>query len=136
MIIRFVPPVPGSPAGKLADVEIHFPTTIHCEACNGDGSLIIATEGPLAGAEGLCAECEGEGTLPSPFGLAGLKLMGFAIWQQANGEHRVTFPARQYSVGGERRSYALLRPTTDTAAQDRLRDQILSAFDLQGLEVR
>jgi len=37
-------------------------------------------------------------------------------------------PARQYSVNGERRSYALLRPTADTACQDRLRDLILDAY--------
>jgi hypothetical protein len=29
----------------------------------------------------------------------------------------VTFPARQYSVNGERRSFALLRPVVDTSAQ-------------------
>jgi hypothetical protein len=40
----------------------------------------------------------------------------------------VTFPARQYSVNGERRSFALLRPVTDTASQERLRDIILAAY--------
>jgi len=44
-------------------------------------------------------------------------------------QHRnVTFPARQYHVNGERRSFALLRPLTDTAAQERLRDLVLEAF--------
>jgi hypothetical protein len=37
------------------------------------------------------------------------------------------FPARQYSVNGERRSFALLRPVLDTAAQDRIRDIVLQA---------
>lgn len=60
--------------------------------------------------------------------LDGLKLVGFGIWERKNGGRNVTFPARQYSVNGERRSYALLRPTTDTTAQDRLRDVILEAF--------
>ena len=41
----------------------------------------------------------------------------------------VTFPARQYSVNGERRSFALLRPLVDAGAQDRLRDAILRAYD-------
>jgi hypothetical protein len=41
----------------------------------------------------------------------------------------VTFPARQYSVNGERRSFALLRPLVDGSAQDRLRDLILEAYD-------
>jgi hypothetical protein len=35
-------------------------------------------------------------------------------------KRNVTFPARQYSVNGERRSFALLRPVADTAAQDRI----------------
>ena len=43
--------------------------------------------------------------------LAGLKLIGFSIWERRGGNGRnVTFPARQYSVNGERRGFALLRP--------------------------
>ena len=61
--------------------------------------------------------------------LEGMKLIGFAIWERRGGNGRnVTFPARQYSVNGERRSFALLRPVTDTAAMDRIRDQILDAY--------
>ena len=79
----------GSPAGKLADAELHF------------------TEGPLEG----------------------LKLMGFAIWERRTGGGRnVTFPARSYSVNGERRSFALLRPAADSMAQNRIRDLILEAY--------
>lgn len=61
----------------------------------------------------------------------GLKLVGFGIWQRRNGAGRnVTFPARQYSVGGERRSFALLRAQAgDPAAQERLRDYVLSAYE-------
>jgi hypothetical protein len=40
----------------------------------------------------------------------------------------VTLPARQYSVNGERRSFALLRPVVDIEASDRLRDLILDAY--------
>ena len=40
----------------------------------------------------------------------------------------VTFPARQYSVNGERRSFALLRPTADAAGQERVRDLVLQAY--------
>ena len=61
-------------------------------------------------------------------GLDGLRLVGFAVWERKNGGRNVTFPARQYSVNGERRSFALLRPIVDTAGQDRLRDLILSEF--------
>jgi hypothetical protein len=61
--------------------------------------------------------------------LEGLKLMGFAIWERKTGSGRnVTFPARQYSVNGERRSYSLLRPIAETTAQDRIRDLILQAY--------
>ena len=61
--------------------------------------------------------------------LAGLKLIGFAIWERRGaGSRNVTFPARQYSVNGERRSFALLRPVTDATAQDAVRDLILTAY--------
>jgi hypothetical protein len=62
--------------------------------------------------------------------LEGLKLIGFAVWEGRanNGRLNVTFPARQYSVNGERRSFALLRTVTDSAAQDRLRQLILQAY--------
>jgi hypothetical protein len=61
--------------------------------------------------------------------LAGLKLVGFAVWERRNGNGRnVTFPARQYAVNGERRSFALLRPVVDSTAQDRVRDLILQAY--------
>ena len=43
--------------------------------------------------------------------LDGLKLIGFAVWERRSGSGRnVTFPARQYVVNGDRRSFALLRP--------------------------
>jgi hypothetical protein len=61
--------------------------------------------------------------------LDGLKLIGFAIWERRSaGSRSVTFPARQYVVNGERRSFALLRPITDTQAQERVRDLVLQAY--------
>jgi hypothetical protein len=61
--------------------------------------------------------------------LAGLKLTGFAIWERRGGTGRnVTFPARTYTVNGERRSYALLRPVTDTTAHEPLRGLVLQAY--------
>ena len=89
MVIKITPNDKGSPAGKLADAELHFDA--------GD--------------------------------LAGLKLVGFAVWERRTGNGRnVTFPARAYSVNGERRSFALLRPVVDAAAQDRVREFILQAY--------
>jgi len=62
--------------------------------------------------------------------LEGLKLIGFGIWERrgGGGGRNVTFPARQYNVNGERRSFSLLRPIVDTTAQGKLRELILDAF--------
>jgi hypothetical protein len=89
MVIKIMTNDKGTPAGKLADAELHF------------------TDGELAG----------------------LKLIGFSVWERRSGTGRnVTFPARSYVTNGERRSYALLRAITDTHAQDRVRDLILQAY--------
>jgi hypothetical protein len=61
----------------------------------------------------------------------GLKLVGFSIWEPragGSGRRNVTFPARSFSVNGERRSFALLRPVVDSTAQEPLRALILQAF--------
>jgi len=61
--------------------------------------------------------------------LEGLKLIGFSVWERRTGGGRnVTFPARQYSVNGERRSFSLLRPIGDATAQDGIREAILEAY--------
>ena len=61
--------------------------------------------------------------------LEGLKLIGFSVWERRTGSGRnVTFPARQYSVNGERRSFSLLRPIGDATAQDRIREASLQAY--------
>jgi len=61
--------------------------------------------------------------------LEGLKLIGFAVWERRTGNGRnVTFPARQYAVNGERRSFALLRPVGEVNAQERVRELILQAY--------
>jgi hypothetical protein len=89
MVVRIVPNENGTPAGKLADAELHF------------------TDGVLDG----------------------LKLIGFAVWERRGGGGRnVTFPARQYSVNNERRSFSLLRPIADTSAQERIRELVLQAY--------
>ena len=61
--------------------------------------------------------------------LSGLKLIGFSVWERRDGGKNVTFPARQYSVNGERRSFALLRPASgDLSAQHAIRECILDAY--------
>ena len=61
--------------------------------------------------------------------LAGLKLIGFSIWERRGSNVRnVTFPARSYAINGERRSFALLRPVVDTTAQEAVRERVLEAY--------
>ena len=61
--------------------------------------------------------------------LAGLKLVGFTVWDGRDDRGRgVTFPARQYLVNGERRHYVLLRATGDAGHAEPLRELILSAY--------
>jgi hypothetical protein len=62
--------------------------------------------------------------------LEGMKLIGFAVWERRTGGGRnVTFPARQYSVNGERRTFALLRPSNgDATKQDAIRQLVLQAY--------
>jgi hypothetical protein len=62
--------------------------------------------------------------------LEGLKLIGFAVWERKTGDGRnVTFPARHFSVNGERRSFALLRPISNATSQNRIRDMVLKAYE-------
>jgi hypothetical protein len=69
--------------------------------------------------------------------LEDLKLIGFSIWERREGGGRnVTFPARQYTVNGERRSFALLRPVADTTAQERIRALVLQAYTEYEEQVR
>jgi hypothetical protein len=103
MTINIIPNNSGNPAGKLADVELLFNDMPDAfSARGGDGAL------------------------------AGFKLIGFSIWERrGNGGRNVTFPARQYTVNGERRSFALLRPMPEHGgmdAQERLRERILEAY--------
>ena len=61
--------------------------------------------------------------------LDGLKLIGFAVWARKDGGGKnVTFPARQFTVHGERRHYSLLRSVEDVQAEKRLKDVLLQAY--------
>ena len=61
--------------------------------------------------------------------LSGLKLVGFAVWERRDGGRNVTLPARRYSVNGDRRSFALLRPSgDDRSTQEAIREYILDAY--------
>ena len=68
--------------------------------------------------------------------LDGLKLIGFAIWERRDGKGlNVTFPARQFTVGGDKRSFSLVRYVDNPVAQDRLRDFLLQAYLADAQEV-
>ena len=97
-----------------------------CRAASEDAVVVKITPNEKNNPPGKLADAElhfADGVL------AGLKLIGFAVWERRTGGGRnVTFPARQYSVNGERRTFALLRPLTDSTAHDRLRELILQAY--------
>jgi hypothetical protein len=102
-----------------------FPTTTN--ACTTEDDVVVRiTPNDKNNPPGKLAEAElhfTEGVLD------GLKLVGFSIWERRTGGGRnVTFPARTYSVNGDRRSFSLLRPIADATAQDRLRELILEAY--------
>jgi len=61
--------------------------------------------------------------------LDGLRLLGFAIWERKGGGRHVTFPARTYTMNGEKRTFALLRPIGDSGGNEqKLRDIVLAAY--------
>jgi hypothetical protein len=64
--------------------------------------------------------------------LAGLKLVGFAVWARRDGSgNTVSFPARPFVVHGERRNFALLRAVHDLAAQQPLRELVQRAYEAE-----
>ena len=60
--------------------------------------------------------------------LAGLKLVGFGVWESRGRGRHVTFPARPSQTDGARRPFALLRDASDRTASARLRQRILETF--------
>ncbi len=133
MQIKITPNDKGNPPGKLADAEIYF---------SDDGPDLHALDELLSEAQFTlrdgkhdtlaAAIADARNALKAQAGhaLDGLKLIGFSIWESRLTRGRnVTFPARQYAVNGERRSFALLRPINDATAQERIRELILAAYD-------
>jgi hypothetical protein len=97
---------------------------------DGNGSVVSVKilpndsgtpKGKLADAEVVFgAEC-------GPF--EGLRLIGFGVWERRGGGRNVTFPARQYEINGNRRSFILLRSVTgDDGAYEAIRQTILDAY--------
>jgi hypothetical protein len=48
--------------------------------------------------------------------LAGMKLLGFSLWKSPEGELYVTFPARAFGAGSERRYFDYLRSAEGASA--------------------
>jgi hypothetical protein len=73
--------------------------------------------------------CDGELIFDEDGPLAGMKLIGFAVWRGQEGDAFVTFPSRSYGAGGERRFFELLRSIDPTSGdQKRVKDWILSEW--------
>ena len=86
-------------------------------------NILPPTNGAPAGKLAEAELCFADGLL------SGLKLDGFSIWEGRDGRGRnVSFPARQYAVHGERRSYALLRGIERSTTGEPLRERILKAY--------
>ncbi len=86
-------------------------------------NIIPSTNGIPAGKLADAELCFTEGPL------TGLKLVGFTVWEGRTGRGRnVTFPARQFSVNGERRNYLLLRAVGDADMTEPLRELVLKAY--------
>ena len=65
--------------------------------------------------------------------LDGLKLVGFAVWKNRDGQGEdVSFPSRQVVVHGERRSFSLLRWISERTAQERIAALVRRAYADQG----
>lgn len=61
--------------------------------------------------------------------LAGMKLVGFALWQNAEGDVSVTFPSRAFGSGGERKFFDYLRPLEGNLAESRrVKEWIVEEF--------
>jgi hypothetical protein len=96
--------------------ETHTMTTISVQVIRTNGH---AAPGKLADAEIHFNGGE----------LDGLKLVGFAVWKGRDGRGEdVSLPSRQFTVRGQRRAFALLRWTSDRAAQDRVTNLVRRAY--------
>jgi hypothetical protein len=72
--------------------------------------------------------CEAELVFDEDGPLAGMKLVGISIWQGSESE-TITFPARSFGVGGERRFFDFLRAVQPgTQEPKRVKDWILSEW--------
>jgi hypothetical protein len=66
---------------------------------------------------------------PDAGALAGMKLVGFALWRSPEGEVYVTFPSRAFGAGNDRKYFDFLRSVEGSAADaKRVKGWILEQF--------
>ena len=129
--VKIVPNDRNNLPGKLADAELHFGPVATPDLDIIENALRqLHEDGGKLRDERIGAALAAVSRERERFQLLdGLKLIGFAIWERRSGGGRnVTFPAWQYSVNGERRTFALLRPIVEATAQERIRELILDAY--------
>jgi hypothetical protein len=74
--------------------------------------------------------CEAEVVFGPECGpLSGTKLVGFSLWRGPEGDVYVTFPARAFGVGNERKYFEYLRSAETGAAETKkVKEWILEEF--------
>lgn len=108
------------PAGSLRDSQIGPPSgsIVMSKRRNGQHCRSAST------AEASTENASAENLKRTPSAVSSL----LSARRARSGGRNVRFPARQYAVNGERRSFALLRPVADVTAQDGVRKAILEAY--------
>ena len=62
--------------------------------------------------------------------LKGMKLVGFALWQGAEGQLSVTFPSRAFGAGSDRKYFDYLRSTESASGEvKRIKAWILEQYE-------
>ena len=73
--------------------------------------------------------CEGEIVFDEEGPLSGMKLVGFSVWRGQEGDVFVSFPARAFGTGGERRFFDYLRPVEPGSGESkRVKEWILDEW--------
>jgi hypothetical protein len=73
--------------------------------------------------------CDAELVFDEEGPLAGMKLVGFALWRSAEGEVYVTFPSRAFGAGNDRKYFEYLRSAEGAPADvKKVKEWILGEF--------
>ncbi len=73
--------------------------------------------------------CDAELVFDEEGPLAGMKLVGFAVWRSPEGEVYVTFPSRAFGAGNDRKYFEYLRSAEGVPADvKKVKEWILGEF--------